>query len=178
MSRKITIDPVTRVEGHGRVTIHRMNTGKYRTLFPHCGVSRFRTIYSGASVLGSTRIGSTTVRHLSGESPPCRRQGHRSTGGIDPRDWPAATKLRRLLHYGQIFQSHALHFFYLASPDLLFGMDAPIENETSWPWPLRIKKLGTQRNSDAEIWSGNHQSYCRKTNPWRCCRSGWHAQNT
>ena len=31
------------------------------------------------------------------------------------------------MHYGQIFQSHALHFFYLASPDLLFGVDAPVE---------------------------------------------------
>ena len=28
------------------------------------------------------------------------------------------------MHYGQMFQSHALHFFHLASPDLLFGFDA------------------------------------------------------
>jgi NAD-reducing hydrogenase large subunit len=48
--------------------------------------------------------------------------------GIDPEDLsPAASKLRRLMHFGQIFQSHALHFFYLASPDLLFGADAPVE---------------------------------------------------
>jgi len=32
-----------------------------------------------------------------------------------------------MLHYAQVFQSHALHFFYLASPDLLFGLDAPVE---------------------------------------------------
>ena len=31
------------------------------------------------------------------------------------------------MHFGQVFQSHALHFFYLASPDLLFGVDAPAE---------------------------------------------------
>ena len=31
------------------------------------------------------------------------------------------------MHYGQMFQSHALHFFHLASPDLLFGFDAPVE---------------------------------------------------
>ena len=48
--------------------------------------------------------------------------------GLNPEDLsPTATKLRRLLHYGQVFQSHALHFFYLASPDLLFGLDAPPE---------------------------------------------------
>ncbi|MCI5223013.1 MAG: Ni/Fe hydrogenase subunit alpha, partial [Candidatus Electrothrix sp. AR4] len=37
---------------------------------------------------------------------------------------PVAEKMRRLMHYGQIFQSHVLHFFHLASPDLLFGIDA------------------------------------------------------
>jgi len=34
---------------------------------------------------------------------------------------PTAEKLRRLLHFGQVLQSHALHFFHLSSPDLLFG---------------------------------------------------------
>ncbi|MCI5165190.1 MAG: Ni/Fe hydrogenase subunit alpha, partial [Candidatus Electrothrix sp. GM3_4] len=40
---------------------------------------------------------------------------------------PVAEKMRRLMHYGQIFQSHVLHFFHLASPDLLFGLDADPE---------------------------------------------------
>ena len=39
---------------------------------------------------------------------------------------PTAEKMRRLMHYGQTFQSHALHFYHLASPDLLFGFDAPV----------------------------------------------------
>ena len=38
---------------------------------------------------------------------------------------PGAEKMRRLMHYGQIMQSHALHFFHLSSPDLLLGFDAP-----------------------------------------------------
>jgi NAD-reducing hydrogenase large subunit len=51
--------------------------------------------------------------------------------GLDPEDLhPTATKIRRLLHYAQVFQSHALHFFYLASPDLLFGVDAPVEKRS------------------------------------------------
>ena len=37
---------------------------------------------------------------------------------------PTAEKMRRLMHYGQILQSHALHFFHLSSPDLLFGFDS------------------------------------------------------
>ena len=46
--------------------------------------------------------------------------------GVGPGDGltPTAEKMRRLMHYGQMFQSHALHFFHLASPDLLFGADA------------------------------------------------------
>jgi NAD-reducing hydrogenase large subunit len=40
---------------------------------------------------------------------------------------PTAEKIRRLMHYGQILQSHALHFFHLSSPDLLFGFDSPVE---------------------------------------------------
>jgi NAD-reducing hydrogenase large subunit len=39
---------------------------------------------------------------------------------------PSANKIRRLMHYGQIMQSHALHFFYLAAPDLLFGFDSEV----------------------------------------------------
>ncbi len=39
---------------------------------------------------------------------------------------PTADKLRRLLHYGQIMQSHALHFFHLSSPDLLLGFDSEV----------------------------------------------------
>ncbi|PKO60002.1 MAG: Ni/Fe hydrogenase subunit alpha, partial [Betaproteobacteria bacterium HGW-Betaproteobacteria-17] len=43
--------------------------------------------------------------------------------------WPvpeAADRIRRLMHYGQIVQSHALHFFHLSSPDLLFGFGADV----------------------------------------------------
>ena len=39
---------------------------------------------------------------------------------------PTAEKVRRLMHYGQILQSHALHFFHLSSPDLLFGFDSEV----------------------------------------------------
>ena len=39
---------------------------------------------------------------------------------------PTADKMRRLMHYGQILQSHALHFFHLSSPDLLFGFDSEV----------------------------------------------------
>jgi len=39
---------------------------------------------------------------------------------------PTAEKIRRLMHYGQMLQSHALHFFHLSSPDLLFGFGSEL----------------------------------------------------
>jgi len=39
---------------------------------------------------------------------------------------PTAEKMRRLMHYGQMLQSHALHFYHLCSPDLLFGFDSDV----------------------------------------------------
>jgi NAD-reducing hydrogenase large subunit len=42
--------------------------------------------------------------------------------------------VRRLMHYGQMLQSHALHFFHLSSPDLLFGFDSRWPSATSWAW--------------------------------------------
>ncbi|MGB5489049.1 MAG: Ni/Fe hydrogenase subunit alpha, partial [Lysobacterales bacterium] len=41
---------------------------------------------------------------------------------------PTAEKIRRLMHFGQTLQSHALHFFHLCSPDLLFGFDDEVRH--------------------------------------------------
>ena len=45
------------------------------------------------------------------------------------------------MHYGQIFQSHALHFFYLAAPDLLFGADEPLETRNVVGVAMKDKEL-------------------------------------
>lgn len=129
MTRKITIDPVTRVEGHGRVTIHLDEYGQVKDSFFHIvefrGFERFIQghPYWEAPVLVQRLCGICPVSHHLAAAKAIDQ-----IVGIDPRDLsPTATKLRRLMHYGQVFQSHALHFFYLASPDLLFGVDAPAE---------------------------------------------------
>ena len=49
-------------------------------------------------------------------------------------------KIRRLMHYGQILQSHALHFFHLCSPDLLFGFDSEVGGATSSASPRSIRR--------------------------------------
>ncbi len=129
MTRKITIDPVTRVEGHGRVTIHLDEYGQVKDSFFHIvefrGFERFIQghPYWEAPVLVQRLCGICPVSHHLAAAKAIDQ-----IVGVDPIDLsPTATKLRRLMHYGQVFQSHALHFFYLASPDLLFGVDAPAE---------------------------------------------------
>jgi len=128
-TKKITIDPVTRVEGHGRVTVHLDEQGAVKDAFFHIvefrGFERFIQghPYWEAPMLVQRLCGICPVSHHLAAAKAIDQ-----IVGIDPQDLsPVADKLRRLLHCGQIFQSHALHFFYLASPDLLFGLDAPVE---------------------------------------------------
>ncbi len=129
MSQKIVIDPVTRVEGHGRVTIHLDEAGAVQDAFFHIvefrGFERFiqGRPYWEVPVLVQRLCGICPVSHHLAAAKAIDQ-----IAGVDPEHLsPAADKLRRLLHYGQVFQSHALHFFYLASPDLLFGFNAPVE---------------------------------------------------
>jgi len=126
MGRKITIEPVTRIEGHGKVTILLDDDGKVEQSRFHIvefrGFERFvqGRPYWEAPVLVERLCGICPVSH--------HLAAAKATDvivGVGPEDLtPTAEKMRRLMHYGQMFQSHALHFFHLASPDLLFGADA------------------------------------------------------
>ena len=131
-TRKIIIDPVTRVEGHGRVTVQLDDQGKVGDARFHIvefrGFERFVQghPYWEAPLLVQRLCGICPVSHHLAAAKAIDQ-----IYGADPEDLdPTATKLRRLLHYAQVFQSHALHFFYLASPDLLFGLDAPVEKRS------------------------------------------------
>ena len=146
MNKKITIDPVTRVEGHGRVTIHLDEYGQVKDTFFHIvefrGFERFIQghPYWEAPVLVQRLCGICPVSHHLAAAKAIDQ-----LVGIDHNDLsPAAYKLRRLLHFGQIFQSHALHFFYLASPDLLFGADAPVEKRNVVAVAMENRELATK----------------------------------
>jgi NAD-reducing hydrogenase large subunit len=130
MSRKITIDPVTRVEGHGKVTIKLDDNNNVLESRLHIvefrGFERFvqGRPYWEAAVLVQRLCGICPVSHHL-----CAAKAMDYIIGV-PSDTltPTGDKMRRLMHYGQFFQSHVLHFFHLASPDMLFGMDAdPVE---------------------------------------------------
>jgi NAD-reducing hydrogenase large subunit len=127
MGQKITIEPVTRVEGHGKVTIHIDNEGKIEQTRLHIvefrGFERFvqGRPYWEMPVLVQRLCGICPVsHHLAAAKAMDVIVGAGTGEGLTP----TGEKMRRLMHYGQIFQSHSLHFFHLASPDLLFGIDA------------------------------------------------------
>lgn len=128
MSQKIVIEPVTRVEGHGKVTIMLDDEGKVKDSHFHIVEFRgFEKFIQGHPYWEVPLI----VQRLCGICPVSHHLGAAKAidqiVGIDPDELsPTASKLRKLLHFGQIFQSHALHFFYLAAPDLLFGVDDPV----------------------------------------------------
>ncbi len=124
--KKLVIDPVTRVEGHGKVTIHLDEKNKVKDSFFHIvefrGFERFIQghPYWEAPVLVQRLCGICPVSHHLAAAKAIDQ-----IVGVDPEDLSfPAQKIRKLLHFGQVFQSHALHFFYLASPDLLFGVNA------------------------------------------------------
>ena len=126
MGRKITIEPVTRVEGHGKVTIHLDDEGKVtRSRFHIVEFRGFERFVQGrpyweAPVLVQRLCGICPVSHHLAAAKAMDVIVGAGPEGLTP----TAEKMRRLMHYGQMLQSHALHFFHLVSPDLLFGMDA------------------------------------------------------
>ncbi len=127
-TKKITIEPVTRVEGHGKVTILLDEKGDVSQARLHIvefrGFERFiqGRPYWEIPVLVQRLCGICPVSHHLAAA-----KAMDGIVGVDQLT-PTAEKMRRLMHYGQMFQSHALHFFHLVSPDLLFGFDAdPLE---------------------------------------------------
>jgi NAD-reducing hydrogenase large subunit len=126
MGHKISIDPVTRVEGHGKVTIHIDDEGNVSQTRLHIvefrGFERFvqGRPYWEMPVLVQRLCGICPVsHHLAAAKALDMIVGAGTGDGLTP----TAEKMRRLMHYGQIFQSHSLHFFHLASPDMVFGID-------------------------------------------------------
>ncbi|PKP54182.1 MAG: Ni/Fe hydrogenase subunit alpha [Bacteroidetes bacterium HGW-Bacteroidetes-1] len=126
MSKKITIEPVTRVEGHGKVTILMDEQGNIQQSRLHIvefrGFERFvqGRPYWEAPVLVQRLCGICPVSHHLAAAKALDVIVGAGTGEGLTR---TGEKMRRLMHYGQFFQSHALHFFHLSAPDFLFGVD-------------------------------------------------------
>jgi NAD-reducing hydrogenase large subunit len=151
-ARKIVIDPVTRVEGHGKVTIKLDEAGEVEDARFHIvefrGFERFiqGRMYWEVPVIVQRLCGICPVSH------------HLAAGkamdavvGVTQLT-PTAEKMRRLMHHGQVLQSNAVNFFHLASPDLLLGFEAPVASRNiigvieAFPevgkWAIFIRKFG------------------------------------
>ncbi len=157
MTKKLVIDPVTRVEGHGKVTIHLDDNNKVKDAFFHIvefrGFERFIQghPYWEAPVMVQRLCGICPVSHHLAAAKAIDQ-----IVGLDPEDLSMPTqKIRKLLHFGQFFQSHALHFFYLASPDLLFGAESdPLKRNVvgvAMTYPELAKKGILMRKFGQEI---------------------------
>jgi NAD-reducing hydrogenase large subunit len=123
--KRVAIDPLSRVEGHGKVTLLLDEDDRVQQVRLH--IVEFRGFekfiqgrpYWEVPVMVQRLCGICPVsHHLAAAKAMDMIVGSRLT--------PTAEKVRRLMHYGQILQSHALHFFHLASPDLLFGFDSEV----------------------------------------------------
>jgi NAD-reducing hydrogenase large subunit len=123
MTQRIIIDPVTRIEGHAKITIYLDDRDQVTDARFHVtefrGFERFcegRPFHEMAGL--SARIcGICPVSHLLASA----KAGDRILAVAIP---PAAVKLRRLMNLAQIIQSHALSFFHLSAPDLLLGWES------------------------------------------------------
>lgn len=151
-ARRIVIDPVTRVEGHGKVTIRLNEAGEIEQARFHVvefrGFERFiqGRMYWEVPVIVQRLCGICPVSHHLGAG-----KAMDVIAGVD-RLTPTAEKMRRLMHYGQVLQSNAVNFFHLASPDLLLGFEAPVEQRNivgvleRYPevgkWAIMIRKFG------------------------------------
>ena len=123
---KLEINPVTRIEGHGKITVMLDESGHVRETRFHVTQYRgFEVFTHGRDfrempVITPRICGICPVSHHLASAKACDEiMGVTIT--------PAAHKLRELMHMGQIVQSHALSFFHLSSPDILLGFDAPVK---------------------------------------------------
>ncbi len=125
MAKTVTIDPVTRIEGHAKITIQLGEDGAVQDARFHVtefrGFEKFCVGRSFWEMPGITArvCGICPVSHIMASS----KAGDAILGVTIPS---TAAKLRRLMNWGQIVQSHALSFFHLSGPDLLLGMESDV----------------------------------------------------
>ncbi|MDR2699564.1 MAG: Ni/Fe hydrogenase subunit alpha [Nitrososphaerota archaeon] len=123
VEKKIVINPVTRIEGHAQIDILLNQDDTVREA--QFKVTDFRGFekftegrpYYEMPAITSRSCGICPVSHLLAAAKACD-----AIVGVNPPK--TAVMLRRLMHMGQLIQSHALNFFHLSSPDLLFGFDS------------------------------------------------------
>ncbi len=123
MANTIAIDPVTRIEGHSKITLTMGDDGRVSNARFH--VTQFRgfekftegRMFHEMPAITARSCGICPVSHLMSSAKACDEL-------LAVQIPPAAARLRRIMNLAQHAQSHALSFFHLSSPDLLLGFDS------------------------------------------------------
>ena len=125
MSKRIIIDPVTRIEGHAKISIYLGDAGQVTDAEFH--VVEFRGFEKFCEGRPFSEMPGITQR-ICGICPVSHMLASTNAGDalMAVSIPPAADKLRRLVNLGQIIQSHALSFFHLSAPDFLLGWETPV----------------------------------------------------
>ena len=123
MSRRITIDPVTRLEGHGRIEVFLDDQGDVEGACLQVPELRgFERFCLGRPAVEMPQI----TAHVCGVCPAAHHiasaRALDALYRVDPP--PAAHKIRELYYNLFLLEDHALHFYYLAAPDLVLGPGA------------------------------------------------------
>lgn len=123
MSKTVVIDPVTRIEGHAKISVYLDDAGEVDDVRFH--VVEFRGFEKFCEGRPFPEMAGITAR-ICGICPVSHLLASAKTGDkiLAVKVPPAGEKLRRLMNLGQITQSHALSFFHLSSPDFLLGWDS------------------------------------------------------
>lgn len=126
MSKKISIDPITRLEGHGKIEIFLDENREVKNAYLQ--VPEFKGFEQFCRGRRAEDMPTITSR-ICGVCPVAHHLA--STKALDAcfevTPPPAAVKLRELFYNAYIYADHLLHFYYLASPDFIVGVDAPRE---------------------------------------------------
>lgn len=122
MTRRIVIDPVTRIEGHAKISLRLDEAGHVADAEFH--VTEFRGFEKFCEGRPLAEMPGITAR-ICGICPVSHLLASAKAGDaiLAVRVPVAANKLRRLMNLGQIVQSHALSFFHLSAPDFLLGWE-------------------------------------------------------
>ena len=164
--KRITIDPITRLEGHGKIEIFLKDDGDVDNVYFQVPELRgFEKFCEGRPVEELSQI----VTKICGVCPGCH---HMASGkaadavyGVEPP--PTARKLRELFYMAHFIHSHIAHFYVLAAPDFVVG---PTASKAERNILGVIEKVGVdigtevmkQRRTAQEIQAllGGHQTHC------------------
>lgn len=163
--KRITIDPITRLEGHGKIEIFLKDNGDVENVYFQVPELRgFEKFCVGRPV----EVLSQIVTKICGVCPGCH---HMASGkaidavfGLTPP--PTARKIREFFYMAHFIHSHIAHFYALAAPDFVVGPDAdPAERNILGVIGKVGKEIGTevikQRRLAQEIQAllGGHQTH-------------------